>query len=327
MKKYLLLLLVCCNVESFACDMCGCYMGIIPREKESSIGIYYRYRAYVNTIYSGNAWYPDGGNLRVEHGTHTGTGSEEWLSSYEVYRVAEVRGRYFLHPRLEVNAVLPYLMNTSAVGSTHTTVSGLGDVNLYAGWYAIDKVEDVTFRRRWVVGFGLKLPVGADDREKNGVRIDPLQQTGTGSTDQFLYTNFSGGLYRYGLNLSGTYKINGRNHYNERIGNSSTMNLALFRKYRKGVYTSIVPAIQVYYENCKGLYVNDVLTQGTAMNVWMGGAGVDIYYKQFSFSVALQVPIHEQLTAGEPQSTVKTLAGITWHFSQAKFLIREHSKS
>lgn len=100
MRKLFILVILCCSADVLGCDMCGCYMGIIPNEKESSIGVYYRYRAYVNDIYAGNSWYPDGGNLRVQHGTHDGSSSDAWLSSYEVYRVTEVRGRYFLHPRL-----------------------------------------------------------------------------------------------------------------------------------------------------------------------------------------------------------------------------------
>jgi hypothetical protein len=306
--KLLLPLLILLYTPLFGCDICGCFMGIVPNEKESSIGLYYRYRAYVNSIYSGNTWYPDHGNMRIEHGSSATGENAAWVRGYEVYRVTELRARYFLHPKLEVNLVLPYLSNTEVTGTATTHAKGFGDMNVYAGWYAYEKVGNERFKQRLLIGLGVKAPSGACNQSYSGKRVDILLQTGTGSIDPFLYFYYSAAHYKWGGSLAGNYKFNGENKYMERIGNSATFNLSLFYKIRKGLFLSFMPGVS------------------TAMNVLMGGGGLDIYYRQFSLSYSLQVPIHEVVAAGAPASTVKTMAGIAWHFSQSKFLLNK-SKS
>jgi len=56
------------------------------------------------------------------HGDHGATTSGGNI--YEVYRAVELRARYFLHPRVEVNIVLPYLMNTDFSNGVSDKING-----------------------------------------------------------------------------------------------------------------------------------------------------------------------------------------------------------
>ncbi|UOR03797.1 transporter [Hymenobacter aerilatus] len=113
----------------------------------------------------------------------TGTGYSQWVCSrffpsnpnsdtgykhshrgdptdYEAYRVLELRGKYFLAKRLELNAFVPYAMNTNQSNAQQLNMAGVGDVTVFAGYHLIRAIETLGVQSRLIVGGGVKLPTG-----------------------------------------------------------------------------------------------------------------------------------------------------------------------
>lgn len=163
-----LILSVFLQSQVFACEMCGCFMGITPYDNQSTIGVVYKYKSYSG--YPGQSeprnLFPDG-SLRIgqpgttiDHAGHTGINSNS-AKDFEIYRSAEIRGKYFIHRRVELNALLPYLLNSHRSGSTSMKISGPGDLNLFAGYHAIQSMDDHLIQQRLITGLGIKLETGS----------------------------------------------------------------------------------------------------------------------------------------------------------------------
>lgn len=125
------------------------FMGILPSDRRSFVGSYYRFRSYSPIDVPGSNVFPDG-NLRLAHTDHNGAPIP--TDGYEIYRALELRGRYYLHPRLEMNIVLPYLMNSGSESGQSFSVNGIGDLSLLAGWQLIDEASTGKLRHRLLVG-------------------------------------------------------------------------------------------------------------------------------------------------------------------------------
>ncbi len=314
-------------IPSFACDICGCYLGILYGEKQNAIAVYYRYRAFTGQSFKGNSWYPDNGNLRVDNTLHGSSGGAiANTNSFEIYRVSELRAKYFIHPKIEWNIIMPYLMNSDADGSTVTRLSGMGDITSFVGYDLFDNSFNNIIRQKFQLGAGIKLPTAKFNRKINDNRSSLLLQTGTGSTDAFVFGNYVLGYKKWGADFNLSYKMNGTNKFGEKIANSITSFSSLFYKFSLNKNVIILPNLQSYYENTDGLMINKVVQGGTAMKVWMLGGGLDVHYKKISLSASLQLPVREELVHYQPKSTLRTVFGLTWHFETKKFLISSNSQ-
>ncbi len=322
-KKQLLILYIFLGLgpSTHACDMCGCYMGILPRENESSIAVLYRYRAFTSQSYKGNSWFPDNGNARTQHNTHSASGdTSSYSNSFEIYRVAELRGKYYIHPKIDINIILPYLMNSDADGAITNRLQGMGDLTIFSSYELLNNSIANLVRQRMQLGAGFKLPLGEINNRIDGKRVSLLMQSGTGSTDILFYGSYTLGYRNFGTIFNLNYKLNGSNSYHEKIANSFTSFSSVFYKCDLNSNVTILPNFQSYYENSKGLLINEIPQEGTTMNVWMVGGGLDFHYKQFGISASMQLPIAEKLLAYQPKSTVRTIFSITWHFANSKYL-------
>ncbi|RYE13623.1 MAG: hypothetical protein EOP51_29450, partial [Sphingobacteriales bacterium] len=234
-----------------ACDICGCFMGITPYDNQSSFSLIHRYRSFSGysgqsqSFFPGGAsFFPSGNNRNGLITNHAGNPTD-----YEVYRATEVRARYFMSRRIELNAVVPYVSNTEKYNGNVSTLSGLGDVTMYAGYHLLRKLDRKLINQRLIVGAGVKLATGKHDAENfEGIQYNTLSQTGTGSNDGFLYLNYLVGYKKAGLSLSGTYKFNGENADRVSIANSTTGYLNLFYNVSLGKTVKMVPSAQLAYE-------------------------------------------------------------------------------
>ena len=154
-----------------ACDMCGCFMGITPYDNQSGLSLMHRYRIFNGYHDYGQTghFFPAGARpffpaaLNADNGfEHESQGDP---TDFEAYRVLELRGKYFLSRRVELNAFVPYVMNTSQVSGRQLNTAGLGDVTVFAGYHLIRAIETAGVQSRLVVGGGLKLPTGNDHRQ------------------------------------------------------------------------------------------------------------------------------------------------------------------
>ena len=107
MKKLILILFINFSFFqiSFACDICGCFMGITPYDNQSSFGLYHRYRSF--SAYEGQTptFFPKtalNSSMNPQplpiHKHGAGHGTETFPDTdFETFSTLELRGKYFIH--------------------------------------------------------------------------------------------------------------------------------------------------------------------------------------------------------------------------------------
>lgn len=308
-----------------ACDICGCFMGITPYDNQSSIGIMHRYRSFSGYKYLEQKpqFFPRGANIFSPAADQTTDGNYSHQGNrtdYEAYRVTELRAKYFIHKRIELNALVPYLQNTSQYNQNRTTLSGFGDINIFAGVHVLRQIEVAGVQQRLVLGGGIKLPTGHYYQQNaSSIRYPLLYQTGTGSIDYFGYINYIASYKKIGLSLNSSYKLNGENYYQEGVANSTATFANLFYRYHLNSNWNINPSLQLFYEYTKGETYNGELTGEHKMNNALLGPGLDIYYKNLGINVSTQFPVYEAKT-DHPVSAGRLILGLSYSFNQMKYL-------
>ncbi|MEJ5996416.1 hypothetical protein WG904_18455 [Pedobacter sp. Du54] len=319
----LLLFCLLMPINVIACDICGCFMGLTPYDNQSNFGLLYRYRSFSGYKGQKHSIFPRNSDFLIPKDsrnapltTHMGNASD-----YEAYRTLEFRGRYFIHRRIELNAIIPYNSNTERYNSYTSSISGMGDVNLFAGYHLIRKLNGPNVNQRLIVGAGVKLPSGKNNvKTTTGIRYSALMQPGTGSTDGFLYLNYLLGYKKFGLSLNTAYKVNGQNKEAEGIANSSTSFLNFFYTQRLNKNWQIMPSAQFFYEKSAGETYNEIRTGEHEMNNLMAGLGADIYYKNIALNIGIQTNAWQAKT-DHPQSAGKIYIGLTYNLNQLYYLL------
>lgn len=315
---------LCINVH-IACDLCGCFMGITPYDNQSQIAFLHRYRAfngYVHHQKTSNLFTP--GAYKIAHGGTTTDSVVKTYSSrdFESYKVFELRGKYFIHKRIELNGILPFVNNKYKEGEEKGSVTGIGDPTIFAGVHVLRRVDTVSFQQRLIVGGGMKIPSGNYyAAATDGDRLPFLLQPGTGSVDGFLYANYILGYKNFGTSINVLYKINGENYYKEKIGNSVSTYCNIFLRYMRA-NVSVMPSVQFYHEFTKGLYKNGFEQEGTGMNVLMAGPGCDVFYKNFGFNLSVQLRVYEKTHSENLKTAGRIVAGVNYNFNQKKYLLK-----
>lgn len=303
---------------AIACDICGNFMGLTPYNNRNSITLLHRYR-----IFNGYRNYQEQSHFfppsayRAMHFQHDSIPEALKVHSskdFESYKIFELRFKYFVHRRVELNVFAPLLDNKAKANDTYEHHTGFGDVSLNAGFHLILPDEDSDVRYKLVVGAGIKLPTGNYYAHGSGSQRLPFEmQPGTGSTDGFVYLNYILMYRKIGFNINGNFKLNGQNRYKERVGNSTTDFVSVFCKVKLG-NVFLYPAVQANYEYTKGIYVKGVVQPSTMMNVLMTGPGLDLYYKSFSLNAAWQFTIYEKVLPGDLQSAGRLSLGLNYNF-------------
>lgn len=313
--KLLILFFLGLSLNTLACDICGCYMGITPYYNQNQVSVLYRYRSFNGYSGQPHQAFPAGSDFFIPKDQNNAplTSHKGDPADYEIYRSLELRGKYFLNDKIELNAILPYVSNSENYNGNLHSISGLGDVNLYAGYHVWNRLNGST-KQQLVAGLGVKLPTGKISHQTaEGMRYGTLMQTGTGSTDAFIYLNYMIGIGKFGASLNASYKVNGQNKFEESVANSSTQFLNLFYRQRITEQLEIMPAAQFFYEYSAGEKYKNKRTGDHVMNNLMGGLALDVFYKQSNISLGYQRNIWEQKT-DHPLSAAKVFIGLSQYF-------------
>lgn len=325
----LLPLLLLLAVPGRACDICGCFMGITPYDNQSGFSLMHRYRVFNGYQGYGQApqFFPRGTSaLFPPHPNRTDAGFRHAHNGdpndYEIYRVVELRGKYFLSKRLELNAFVPYVMNSARANGQTLNLAGIGDATVFAGYHLIRNIETAGVQSRLIVGGGAKLPTG-DYQRRNaaGRRYPTLNQPGTGTTDGFVYANYIGSYRSFGLSLNTSYRRGSRNRIDEGLAPSATTFANLFYRIPLGPSWQVYPSAQFFYEKTKGETFEGQLTGEHAMNNALLGPGLDVYYRNFSLNTSFQLPVYTAAT-DHPASAGRMVLAVGYSFRQSKYLIR-----
>ena len=335
MKAYFLLLvgawLLLAPRPGRACDICGCFMGITPYDNQSGLSLMHRYRIFNGYQADGQTphFFPTGarpffpsplnGDNGYAHAHHNDP------TDFEAFRVVELRGKYFLARRLEVNAFVPYVLNTSQISGRQLNSSGVGDVTVFAGYHLIRAIETAGVQSRLIVGGGVKLPTGEFRRQNAaGQRYPLLNQVGTGTTDGFVYANYIGSYRSFGLSVNSSYRRSTENAFRNSLAPSTATFASLFYRVPLGPDWQLYPSAQLFYEKTKGEMLEGQLTGEHAMNNALLGPGLDVYYKNMSLNTSFQLPIYTAET-DHPASAGRLVVSVGYSFKQTKYLF--HPKS
>ncbi|MBC7916051.1 MAG: hypothetical protein H7Y07_18245 [Pyrinomonadaceae bacterium] len=325
MRYFRIIALLFLSSTAFGCDICGCFMGITPYDNQSSIGLLYRYRSFNgyagmdHKLFPRNSDFliPSDANGTVPHHSHGDP------NDYEIFRTMELRGRYFIHQRVELNAIIPYNSNSYNFHGKTTTLSGLGDINVFSGYHLLRKLKTTGISQRLITGVGLKFASGSSELKNNaGDRFLLLNQPGTGSTDGFMYLNYMAGYKKFGISWNAAYKINGQNKQSESIANSTTQFVNLFYNLPISKKVKAVPSVQTFYEYTKGQKVNSVLTGEHEMNTLMTGLGLDLFYKNLALNTGLQLGAYNADTE-HLRTAGRVHLGLTYNFNQLYYLLNK----
>jgi len=286
MKKIMLLAAACWLSwqTALACDVCGCsiggqYMGILPQFNSHIVGLRYQYRSFVTN-------HP--ASLLENHGP---------LRSEEYFHTAELWGRAQLNKRWQAFFFAPYhVFRQSGFG---TNVSGIGDLQLMANYAVLNTADSVrTLKQTLLVGAGIKAPTGRFQQDQAGELLNPNLQPGTGSWDFQLNTSYTFRYGKVGFNSEATLRLNTANSNNYRFGNRINAAAKVFY-WQQGPNLGWLPYVGL------GVELAGVDTDGageqlslTGGQLWLGEAGVDLYYQRFSIGAAMQVPVFQDLAGG-----------------------------
>jgi hypothetical protein len=315
-----------------ACDNCGCFMGITPYDNQSSIGIFYRYRPFSGYKIADQPpeFFPEGrlaAPLSVLHdpqGNSAGTDAVYSSSDYEIYNVYELRAKYFIHQRVELNLIIPYNENKIRYNDDITRLKSTGDISLLAGYHLVRQIEvENKIQQRLVMGAGIKLPSGKHDfRDEDNTRYNFLLQPGTGSLDYLFYLNYMAAGSRLGLGISSVFKVSTYNDYSQKFTNSNNTNLSIFYKLYKGNW-QLIPSAQLYYERQEGMQEKGMTIPNTGSDIALLGPGADIYYKNISLSFTIQYPVRDKTDSENLSAAGRMMAGLKYNFNQRKYLIHK----
>lgn len=315
-----LLIILWTNSLAFACDICGNYMGITPYDNKSSISFLHRYRVFngYRDYQTQSHFFPHSA-YRVNHMDEPKDSliTKNYSSNdFESYKIFELRFKYFVLKRLELNVFLPLLNNKSKTDNVYSAHTGLGDVSFNAGFHAITPKADKKVRHKLIFGIGIKLPSGnfyAHDSYSD--RLPFEMQSGTGSIDGFGYINYVIMTKKIGASISLNYKANGKNAYQEKLGNSHNDFASLF--YRINIKNvSLYPSVQANYEKTRGLCIKNEWQKTSEVNSLLLGPGLDIYYKSFSINLAWQFTVAEKINTGSLKSAGRLSLGLNYSFGK-----------
>jgi hypothetical protein len=324
MKTIKVIILLCCliiSLKSIACDICGSYMGITPYDNKSSISFLHRYRVFngYRNYQQQSHFFPNSA-YRTMHGGEADsmqTNNHNYSKNdFESFKIFELRFKYFVLKRLELNVFLPLLDNKSKTNDVYNHHTGFGDISLNAGYHAITPKADKRIRHKLILGAGIKLPTGnfyAHDAESNRLAFE--MQPGTGSIDGFGYMNYVCMTKKIGASISINYKVNGKNNYQEKLSNSHNDFVSVFYKlqYKKVLF---YPSVQANYEYTEGLKIKDLLIDNSQVNSLLVGPGLDIYYKSFSVNTSWQFTVMEDVRDGNLKSAGRISLGLNYSFGK-----------
>jgi hypothetical protein len=297
-------------------------MGITPYDNKNSVSFLHRYRVFNGyRNYEQQSHFFPKSAYRTLHGDpalDSMNAPNRTYSSkdFESYKIFELRFKYFVFKRLELNVFAPLIDNKSKTNDVFIHHTGFGDVSFNAGFHVITPKADKTIRHKLIAGAGIKLPTGnfyAHDRFSN--RLPFEMQPGTGSLDGFGYLNYVLMTKKIGISLNLNYKVNGKNIYNEKLNNSHNEFASLFYKLSfKNIL--LYPSVQANYEFTKGLIISNQLQNGTNVNSLLLGPGLDFYYKSFSVNTSWQFTAFEKIESGNLKGAGRISISLNYSFSK-----------
>ncbi|WP_276498965.1 hypothetical protein [Pontibacter litorisediminis] len=281
MKKIFILIaaFVSIGFSGHACDggctMGGSYLGILPQIHKNLFGV-----RYLSSSYTITSTYTH---------THDGVPETHHEVTDNIFRTAELWGRYTPVRGMQVFAFVPYRFNEHVMPNMTHRSNGLGDITLLANYAILDTGDSLshTLKHTLRLGGGVKLPTGSF--HTGGHDHGPASmQPGTGSTDYILTGIYTVRYNKLGLNSDVTYNMTGHNSQGYKFGDRLSASTNLFYWKNVGNGATVLPSAGVYYEKAENDQVSHEENGQTGGESVYGNLGVSVYLRNLSVSAMLQ---------------------------------------
>ncbi len=300
-KFFLVCILISLStIAEAGCDMCSLYLGIHPNQTKNNINLRYRF-----SLYESNRQHTHNG---VSHSDATTT---EWRT----FQTIEVWAQWRIGRKMQLLAVIPYSMNSiENKGLVLDSYNSIGDAQALLRYQIFrSSSEDELFSQRIIIGIGLKAPTGQFNLKSNAGNLDPHIQTGTGSWDFIYNIGYLLKYKSYGINEELIYKLNttNKNEYKFADRISSSTNLFYIYEHHN---INLIPSIGFLIEHAqedKDQGISQNTTNGTSYYI---NPGLDMYYKNWNWSINFQKPIIENLRDPHMSNKYRWIIGSSFAF-------------
>ncbi len=286
MKNILLLSigLVILAPKAYGCDVCGCKlggysMGILPQFDNHFIGLRYSHASF---------------NAYIDNRL-----TEDEFSN-DTYRRIDLIGRYSLSSKVQLSFMLPFISNDMDGNVQSVESQGIGDPMVlinYNLWNNADNPGSL-WNHSLLVGGGIKLPFGDDDKLDNDELINRNFQLGTGSVDYVFSLNYAVRRQNIGLNLESAYQINGTNDVDYTFGNQFNASLYTFYWWQRPNFV-LLPYLGGYFEKAQKHYDGDIEQVNTGGKALFATTGLQLMVGRFMLDARYQAPLYQQFNAEE----------------------------
>ena len=296
----LLLLALYALPNAFACDVCGSYLSLYPKDRASFVSFLYKNRTLKGSVFAQEG---------PKHG-----GSELLEGEYlELYSTLEFRGNYFLSERLSVLASIPVVNRYRSIDKRRVADTyGIGDPVFLANYIVWDKLDEVSGEgSRVTLGGGLKVPLGRTDFIYDERLLDRDLQAGTGSWDPIASISYFGRSASWGVGVQWIGVLSG---YDDdiRYGHSHNLNVETFYMItvKKG---TLAPFAGVYGEHYGNDHEEGVVVENTSGSVLYAKSGARVWLGKWQLQGELQIALAEEHAAIVPANKFRVIAGLSYY--------------
>ena len=306
--KSLLLIILMSSVtkDANACDICGCrfggyYFGIIPQYQSHFIGVRYnfsRFNAMIDNRFAEDEY------------------------SQDTFHRMELMGAYTVSEKFQLSFVLPYVLNNMDGNLQQAEVNGVSDPSILALYNIINTGDDMNdpWKHTLQIGGGLKFPLGAYQDYHDDEILNRNFQTGTGSLDFLLTTNYVLRYNLWGMGIEAAYKLNGKNKYDYRFGNQVNAGMNFFYWFGLG-NSGLMPMAGLYYERSAVHKEDHYILDNTGGDILMSNLGLQASVRQLTFNFSYQAPLYQHYNTDEISTIdadARFWAGVILSFSLKK---------
>lgn len=255
--------------------------------------------------------------MQTKHAGHGGS-SITYGKWKELKTVYELRGRVFIGDRFYAMGMLPVVNNYRSInGKTKSDVYGVGDPMLMGNYILINSKstsDSLKFRHRLTAGVGMKIPMGATDKEVDGETPDLDMQPGTGSWDLLFSTEYMLRYNNTGVNTNVVFTMNNENKDGYAYGDALASRMDLFHLFPLKAFT-LMPSVGGYVEYMGKDQDNGNAVLGTGGTSILAGFGLKAFYQQFALQASWQTAVYNDEGAYMVPNKDRIIVGLTYNFN------------
>lgn len=316
MHKKLIIIFLLVFSTCQACDICGCQLS----------GLYFGLLANTNAHYIGLRYTKASFNATIDYNSEL---LPNEFSDDQFHRL-EIMGRYMISNKSQIHAIIPYNYNDMNGSIQSLTFQGIGDPTILLYFTPFSKKEEKMnmvaapdnskASHTWLIGGGIKLPLGEFNRFDEGEVVNRNFQIGTGSVDFLISSNYSISLKKWGLNIEGSYKINTENKNGYLFGNQFNASSYLF--YTQPLPNALLsPYAGIFYETGKTHTDQGILQVNTGGNATHATLGLQLNWNSITVNTFYQTPVDQNYNT-DAISTINSgdrfTVGVLYNFKKKK---------